>query len=292
MKRLQNSMNFRKTPFHSKLVDVADENYKGYFHCHEGMELLYVFEGSGTVVIDRQIHALEAGSLFLFQPFQLHHVLGKLSQNTPYVRSTIHFDPQALTPYISPCKSLGPFFRQAWRDQLRMQSFPRFCDDYPIEPLLRYYNYRIPAEKPVVKLELFAQLIMQLLQFLQHRYQAAVSVDEEHSLPRTLSHIELVMNWIEAHYAEPFELDQLAQDMHLSKYHVSHLFKQETGSTITDYLLARRAKEACFLLTATDLPVAEIGHRVGWPLPSHFIQQFKKSIGSTPLQYRKWHSAL
>ena len=291
MNRLQ-TMNFKQAPFHSKLVDVADESYKGYFHSHEGLELLYVFEGSGTVVIDRQLHALESGSLFLFQPFQLHHVLGKLSEETPYIRSTIHFDPQALMPYISAYKGLSRFFQQAWRSRLHTQMFPRFSDDYPIEPLLRYYNDRIPVEKAAVQQELFAQLLVPLFQFLQHRYQQTVAGAEDTSLPRSLSHIELVMNWVEQHYMEPFELDQLAEDMHLSKYHVSHLFKQETGSTITDYLLARRVKEACFLLTTTDLAVAEIGHRVGWPLPSHFIQQFKKWTGSTPLQYRKWYSAL
>jgi len=67
---------------------------------------------------------------------------------------------------------------------------------------------------------------------------------------------------------------------------VSRIFRQETGSSITDYLTARRIKQACRLLQTTSLPVDRVGIEVGLPNMSYFIQLFKKVTGVTPLKFR------
>jgi YesN/AraC family two-component response regulator len=94
------------------------------------------------------------------------------------------------------------------------------------------------------------------------------------------------MRWIEEHYREEISLETLAEETHLSKFYVSRIFREETGSSITDYLTARRIKQACRLLQTTDLSVEQIGIRVGYPNASYFIQLFKKVVGVTPLKYR------
>ncbi|WP_373430115.1 AraC family transcriptional regulator [Paenibacillus sp. GD4] len=42
---------------------------------------------------------------------------------------------------------------------------------------------------------------------------------------------------LEEHYTEPFDLSSLARELHLSKHHVSHLFRSETGGSITEYVI-------------------------------------------------------
>jgi AraC-like DNA-binding protein len=44
-------------------------------------------------------------------------------------------------------------------------------------------------------------------------------------------------------------LDQMAADIHLSKSYASRIFHQKTGSSITDYITARRLKKAYLLLS-------------------------------------------
>jgi len=72
---------------------------------------------------------------------------------------------------------------------------------------------------------------------------------------------------------------------------VSRIFRQETGSSITDYVKARRIKQACRLLETTELPVERIGILSGFESPSYFIQLFKRMIGMTPLKYRRQNRA-
>jgi AraC-like DNA-binding protein len=95
------------------------------------------------------------------------------------------------------------------------------------------------------------------------------------------------MNWLEARHTDEFDLGQLADELHLSKYYISRVFREETGSSITEYLTARRIMQACRLLETTALTVEQIGAEVGLPNTSHFILTFKKAVGLTPLKYRQ-----
>jgi AraC-like DNA-binding protein len=94
------------------------------------------------------------------------------------------------------------------------------------------------------------------------------------------------MEWVEQHFREELSLKQLASELHLSSYHISHLFQEHTGFTITDYMTARRLKEACLLLSTTSYSIRDIGQNIGLNSDSYFIQLFKKHIGVTPKQYR------
>ena len=92
------------------------------------------------------------------------------------------------------------------------------------------------------------------------------------------------LNWS---YAEPFSLDKLAEDVGVSKYHLSRGFKQYVGVTIGEYVTANRLRFARELLKYTDKPVHEVAELCGIPHVSHFIAVFKSSEGVTPLAYRK-----
>jgi len=96
---------------------------------------------------------------------------------------------------------------------------------------------------------------------------------------------ERIMSWIEKHYGEPFRLEELADELHMSKSYLSRLFRQETGSSITGYLTARRIQQACHLLQSTNKSVEVIGEQVGLTNASYFINLFKRIMGVSPHQY-------
>jgi transcriptional regulator GlxA family with amidase domain len=58
-----------------------------------------------------------------------------------------------------------------------------------------------------------------------------------------------------------------------------------------DYLSLLRAEAAKKLLRETDMPVREIGVRVGYYDPGSFARRFKQITGLTPVQYRKGQEA-
>ncbi|ETT55872.1 AraC family transcriptional regulator [Paenibacillus sp. FSL H7-689] len=69
------------------------------------------------------------------------------------------------------------------------------------------------------------------------------------------------MRWIEEHFEYEVRLGKMAADVHLSKSYASRIFHQETGSSITDYVTARRLKQDYLCLDITTFSVEEIGRR-------------------------------
>lgn len=277
-------VDFPAGSINANVLKEAEPGYKGYFHYHQGIELLYVHSGEGSVILDQNVYTMEPGTLFLFQPYQLHYVRAT-SESPTYVRSIIHFEPSAVAGGLQALGNLAAGIKRIWKDRLTSQVFQGFGGRHPVETLLQYYETLLTQASPEGRFSLKAALLTQMLVFLES--EGAYQQGQAPLASRSATHAESILEWIERHFHEPFRLEQLAGDLHLSKYHVSHLFREETGHTVTDYLIARRIQEACLLLASNDLPIEMIGARVGWPIPSHFSSQFRKWVGCTPTQYRR-----
>ncbi|WP_419889971.1 AraC family transcriptional regulator [Paenibacillus xylanexedens] len=74
-----------------------------------------------------------------------------------------------------------------------------------------------------------------------------------------------MMWWIEKHLDYEIRLGKMAADVHLSKSYASRIFHQETGSSITDYVTARRLKQDYLRLDITTFSVEEIGRHARFP---------------------------
>ena len=85
-------------------------------------------------------------------------------------------------------------------------------------------------------------------------------------------------------------LDKLAEVANINKYYLVHMFKNHTGMSPIEYLIAFRIKQAKYLLSHSDITVAEISLSVGFSSQSYFSKIFKRHTGLTPLKYRQMHN--
>lgn len=102
-----------------------------------------------------------------------------------------------------------------------------------------------------------------------------------------LDDAQRVIGFLEQHLSEPITLDRLASLVHVSKFHLSHAFKQATGYSPIDYLIDLRMNQARLLLATTKLPVARVAEAVGLPNSQYFGKLFKRRMGVTPGAYRR-----
>lgn len=96
-----------------------------------------------------------------------------------------------------------------------------------------------------------------------------------------------VKDYIDTHYMENFNLDDLASLFHLSKYHLVREFSRVYGRSPMSYLEDRRIKEAKYLLSSTHLSMTEISSTLGFSSSSYFSQRFHASVAMTPMDYRR-----
>lgn len=89
------------------------------------------------------------------------------------------------------------------------------------------------------------------------------------------------------HLADEFNLERLAAQAGLSKFHFTRLFKAATGVSPSQHHLNLRIDAARRLLRETKKSVVEIALEVGYNNPSHFAQLFRRETGLTPTLYRR-----
>ncbi len=87
--------------------------------------------------------------------------------------------------------------------------------------------------------------------------------------------------------AEPWTLDALAEEVHLSRSQVVRAFDATTGLSPMAYLRKMRVERMARLLASTDLSVAEAARSVGWRNQFHASQCFHAAYGLSPTEYRR-----
>jgi AraC-like DNA-binding protein len=271
-----------------KRRSVSEEQFKQTFHAHTGVEILIVHEGTGTLILDQRSYAVSPGTICVFQPYQLHDIVMDVSEDKPFVRSIVHYEPAHYEAYFDHWPSLQGFY-----NYLNKSSLGAPCRFGPeamdaLSPVLADMNGRMPGLTRAQYYEEFSLFLLAFLRaFKPHWERAHIDAGKTAHDSRTLHPVERIMGWVERHYREPFRLEKLSRELHLSAHHLSHLFKESTGGSITDYVTAKRMQQAVTLLLSGDESISRIAEEVGMPNCSHFCKQFKARFGSTPHQYRK-----
>ncbi|GAB2847240.1 helix-turn-helix domain-containing protein [Lentzea nigeriaca] len=86
--------------------------------------------------------------------------------------------------------------------------------------------------------------------------------------------------------AEPVTLADVADEVHLSVYHLVRVFRAATGQTPHRFLTGLRVEEAKRLLRETDLPLDRIAPRCGFTSPGALSAAFVRHTGIRPSAYR------
>ncbi|ANE49039.1 hypothetical protein SY83_19160 [Paenibacillus swuensis] len=267
---------------------LDDKPIDGFYHYHQGMEWLYIHEGRGTVIVKEQLYEMKPGQLFMFTPYQLHKVFAQIDAEHPYCRTVIKFEPVAFLPYLQPFPHLLRFYEKLWEGHIEANCITSEFIQLLLPSLIESLQGSIEIMNTQEQMSFFAVRMLPLLDFLRMLTDSSQSIHVRSVVQERYS--QQIMTWLEDHLQEEFQLDALADFLHLSKHHVSRMFRAETGSSIQEYLTARRIRQACLLLHTTKLSIEHVGLSVGIGSPSYFIQLFKSQLGCTPLQYRNKRS--
>lgn len=99
-------------------------------------------------------------------------------------------------------------------------------------------------------------------------------------------YVEQAKEYIETHYMDTITLDDIAGEVGYSKYHLNHMFAEQTGKTLYQYLKRLRLEKAAGLLKDTKQPIVEIALSVGFASQQSFTMAFKQEFDCTPQRYR------
>ena len=98
--------------------------------------------------------------------------------------------------------------------------------------------------------------------------------------------VTVCIDYIYYHLHESIRMKDLARQTKLNESYLSTLFKKETGSPVSSYILSKRIEAAENMLKFSDYTYAEISSILAFSSQSHFSRVFKQQTEYTPKQYR------
>lgn len=227
------------------------------------VELLLLVEGELECVLDQETNPIFAGTVLLIHPGVFHEISYPAShQQSGYCLSFVRHSsavpaPEAkLAPIISVKELTG---LEALFVQLQWES---------ISP---------HADSSQVAHHLIGLLLAQLGRFRNQSHPVLLPS------PRMIQEIK---HFMEENHCRSLSLEDLAAEFKLNKYELARLFKQQTGISPLQYVIACRMDTAKHLLTTTTRPVSAVSSATGYKSVTQFQAAFKKAVGTTPRHYR------
>lgn len=105
--------------------------------------------------------------------------------------------------------------------------------------------------------------------------------------PAPRKYTELIDAFFERSAYERVTMDDLAQELHLSRNHVNRILKKYYGASFREKLIRTRMARATWLLRHTDQNIDRVAEAVGYASVPTFHEMFHRHLGMTPQQYRK-----
>ena len=94
--------------------------------------------------------------------------------------------------------------------------------------------------------------------------------------------------YIAEHLDTEITAQLLSDELHISTTHLSRLFRQHTGFSPYDYVIAVRINKAKEYLLTTDKSITDIAYLTGFNSQANFIYCFKNHEGVSPGRFRKF----
>lgn len=165
----------------------------------------------------------------------------------------------------------------------RMELIPHFAtiEDPLLQGILLTLKQEMIAEglnTPLFVDQLKTTLVMHLLR--SYGVRKVQIATYSNGLPH--HRLNQVQDYIAAHLDQNLELEDLAQQVGMSQFYFSRLFKQSVGMTPHQYVIQQRVERAKQLIQKGQLSLVEIALECGFANQGHLNRHFKRVLGVTP----------
>lgn len=247
-----------------------NQKYPKVFKKHKDKdytEIIFIEQGRGDFKFEEKRFIGKAGDLIILNPFIRFE--GKSSIDEPLKGISICFS----NIYINGNKK-GILIESTDLPIIPLQEEKREILNY-LNSILNEYDLKCTGYQDIISsiLQTVVIKVTRLLEKGNHPILSSVCLE--------------VKKYIEGNFRQELTLNDLANLVYVSPYHLAHVFKEEVGMPPIQYIIQCRINEAKRLLEHSNLSVREIGSLIGYENANYFNLLFKKMTGIPPGKYRK-----
>lgn len=233
-------------------------------HFHNSIEVLYVLKGECRAYVDFKEYTVKEGDLLIVFPIQIHSYkdIGELD-------SYLMIFPDSMCAGFSEMlrknTPISPVVPSGMIDGYLLCTVIKRLNDTNAKALTPY--------KYGVLEGYFSALVGEMLHHLELK-QDSRNYSTEHR----------IIAYCSEHYKDELTLDTVADALHISKYHVSHLFSEKLQTGFCTFVNSLRLSEACRLLKKGE-GTTSAALASGFPSVRTFNRIFRSELHMTPTEY-------
>ena len=236
-------------------------------HLHYHVEVVYMIDGNATAFVDSESFEINTGDLLVVFPNKIHRFEDEMHKNK--------YDLFIINP------NLAPDLAQ------------RIATESPKNPVIHKANENPRIMALISILRDAKSFSDEHKQVLLRGYITAFFAEILEMLPMKGANpeenqaIRSIVKYCSRNFTKELSLSVLEEELHLSKYYISHLFGEKLGISFNDYVNSLRVSEACRLLRMSDMSITEISGASGFGTLRTFNRSFIKQMNMSPSDYRK-----
>ena len=234
-------------------------------HLHEHIEFVYIVSGKCDLYVDDKYYSLKKGDISVVFPNQIHGYENSIDLDA-YV---LIFSSDILYEFKELCYNKipsSPILKNG--NELILNLLCLYFDNKPTLPF--------ESQRGII-LSIFG-LAFENVNFIdQDKY--------------TFSVLKNILIFCNNHFHEQITIQDVADNLHISRSHIAHIFRNKLRTSFSEYLNIKRITLACNLLNNSNLPITEIAYSTGFSSIRTFNRTFAKLKGCNPRQYRNDYEA-
>lgn len=255
--------------------DVVDEE-KTLYHMHDFYEIHITLAGKGVFFLDGNFHELDAGTIVLIHSGDLHRIVAQ--QSGYFERIYMFITPEFLKKYSTKHTDLTKCFEPIGDIKSKIIK----TDVVNIIEFIKH-SLSIPNSNNYGEDLMYEQALINFIFFINK----AVLLENQNLIKQIKPENELINNvivYINNNLGEDLSLTAVSSKFYISKYHLSHKFKEITGISFHNYVQKKRLYYSKQLLTKYNNATL-VYNKCGFESYSYFLKSFKKEYGITPKEF-------
>lgn len=255
-----------------------------YYHAHKFVEIMYMYDGSGTNYIEGVGRRMKKGDFCVISP-KVYHIFEN-DGDSVLVNIIVKTD------YIERLFTDSFLLSHPFADFMRQMSggteYPKYlyvepCGDGRITDAADELICAYLEKSACVNWELEALLTLLFSRIITSK---KCTVTKSELQYRNNSAAVAILSYIGSHLAET-NLADTAEYFNYSKPYICRLIKESAGMTFSEYAAKLRINRACELLRHSQMHSSDVAFTVGYRSVEYFNRSFRRETGMSPNEYRE-----
>lgn len=252
-------------------------------HSHDYFEFYVFLDGNVSMHINGRAFHLKPGDILLIPPETKHHAFN-IEEKLPCQRFVFWISQDYFNKLIELSEDYVYFLKHAQSKKQYLYHYDTIAFN-----ALQAKIFRLIEEIHANRFGKSAKIELCVNDLMLHINRSVYEMEHPTTRKEVNALYDNIIQYIESHLDADLSLDELSKTFYVSKYHISHVFKENFGISIHQYITKKRLSICKDAILGND-NITKIYQMFGFKDYTSFFRAFKKEYGISPKEYKELYT--